>query len=509
MKNIIFSLIFVLIALACAGCVCAADAENSPMGISIDENNIGFDSTDSVLASGEIDTGIKKIDRPTYEVHRKEFRDPTCYADLHLKIMNAKENSTIYLKNDYKGGNNFAASSFCNIVIEGNGHTLDGSKSETAIIDSRYAHMTLKNLKIINGKHTAVESSKNGTLTLINCTFINNAGDMGGAIRNNAHSKLTIIDSIFQSNSAKQNGGAVFSEGPLDLINCKFESNKAKEYGGAVLAKDTLNIINSTFMKNQVTLNGGATYGYNNIFVNGCEFESNKAMEKSNFDNCGGAIYSKKSVIAEKSSFKYNRADDHGGAIYAEDSINVKGKTSYFNENEAHGASGGALFAVNNIILHNSEFSKNHAKLDGGAAYSLEGLVYADNNIFTSNKATGKDKYQNAGGALFSRDSMTIDRCTFKYNKADDNGGVAYCKRSITVKNSQLIENIANDDNGGALFAMGSVIIDNTTLNGNRLMNTEGQYTVKMQSSLKTPNSTITKPVIKTEEQYIPKVRYL
>lgn len=332
------------------------------MGISIDESDMEFDSTDSILTFGEVDTDIKKVGRITHEVHRREFHDPTSYGDLHTKIIKAKENSTIYLKNDYKGENYFAASSFHNIVIEGNGHTLDCSKSETAIIESRYAHLTLKNLKIINCKHTAVESSNNGTLTFINCTFINNAGDMGGAIRNNAHSKLTIIDSLFQSNSAKQNGGAVFSEGPLDLINCKFESNKAKEYGGAVLAKDTLNIINSTFMKNQATLNGGAAYGYNNIFVNGCKFESNKAMKKSNFDNCGGAIYSKKSVIAEKSSFKYNRADDHGGAIYAEGSINVKGKTSYFNENEAHGASGGALFAVNNIRLHDCEFSKKPCK---------------------------------------------------------------------------------------------------------------------------------------------------
>lgn len=282
MRKIIFALIFLLIALTGITCVCAVDLENSTLESSLCENDVGsislggIDNENDVVLSAD----GKPKPEPLVIVRHGPYIDPNSYMAFHMLIIGAKENSTVVLTNDYKGSNSYTVSSLRNIVVDGNGHTLDCSKSDCAVLGAVYSHITLKNLKIVNCKDSSLYVAGPGKLTIINCTFTGNRRDIGGAIRNDANSTLTIVDSMFKSNKAKHIGGAIFSQGAVNLINTKLVSNSAKQYGGAVFTNGNLNISDCQFMKNQATLSGGAVFGYKNIFVNQSRFESNKAMKK-------------------------------------------------------------------------------------------------------------------------------------------------------------------------------------------------------------------------------------
>ena len=113
-------------------------------------------------------------------------------------------------------------------------------------------------------------SISEGSLTVIDCTFINNtAGSWGGAIFSKA-TGLTIINSFFTDNQARGDlidgsrliidteqagrGGAVYANGGarMTVQNSRFISNSAQIAGGAIHAKlvSGLDIFNCNFFKN-------------------------------------------------------------------------------------------------------------------------------------------------------------------------------------------------------------------------------------------------------------------
>jgi hypothetical protein len=114
-----------------------------------------------------------------------------------------------------------------------------------------------------------------GTLTITGGTFSGNQATQGGAINNNSY-YASIYDSagtLFGSNTASLDGGAIYNQGYLSLIQALFAGNAAQssvgDYiscGGAICNLDTANINESTFTTNTTSGNGGAiencTAGY-------------------------------------------------------------------------------------------------------------------------------------------------------------------------------------------------------------------------------------------------------
>lgn len=155
--------------------------------------------------------------------------------------------------------------------------------------------------------------------TVKGCTFNDNVGTSGGAIKVkvfNTHylSYVDIINCNFNSNYVKNYGGAIYSSyGVVKISNCNFNYNSAAKHGGAVYTDfGQVQIDNCKFNQNEATKFGGAIYSQNGpVKISNCKFTQNAA-------NKGGGLYliSTGSSVAS-SSFTKNEAVTQGGAVYS------------------------------------------------------------------------------------------------------------------------------------------------------------------------------------------------
>ena len=152
------------------------------------------------------------------------------------------------------------------LVICGNGHTIDLDEHERAIFYCTGKNITIKNI-IISGAVNFYGGAiyNEGELTIMESTLeLNTALKKGGAIYNKG--KLTIIESTFDENSAYYHdgdlyyGGAIYNEGELTIIESTFNYNHATGDGGAIYNEGELTITESTFNDNRADWHDGAIY---------------------------------------------------------------------------------------------------------------------------------------------------------------------------------------------------------------------------------------------------------
>ena len=160
---------------------------------------------------------------------------------------------TVNLQNDYKWttGDSRYYTLNGNLVINGNGHTIDGAGQSSLIYAYRYgstSSITLRNVKIINcvaqrpvgnNYYGGVISSQYRalTLTIDNCTFINNTAgtsttSRGGVVYIAANSVVNLSHSTFVNNTAYDPGSVIYVAG-TGTINANynvFVNNKDSRY---------------------------------------------------------------------------------------------------------------------------------------------------------------------------------------------------------------------------------------------------------------------------------------
>ena len=152
-----------------------------------------------------------------------------------------------------------------NITISGNAAvgilTVNGAGTGGATAELR--GLTLRDGR---GTNAGAIDNPDGTLTLVNTTFIGNnpsVGTQGGAVRSlGAPASLTIRNSTFTGNTASGAGGAVvISGGTATITNSTFSGNTSPAgLGGAIaVASGTVNIANSTISGN-TSANGGGLF---------------------------------------------------------------------------------------------------------------------------------------------------------------------------------------------------------------------------------------------------------
>jgi predicted outer membrane repeat protein len=132
-------------------------------------------------------------------------------------------------------------------------------------------------------------------VTLIGCTFQNNKGRDGGAIRSQADTdpnatRLTLTHCTFTTNSASTCGGAIYNYGAQTTITaCTFTSNTASQDGGAIYNYQSSPAVASClFVGNTATGAGGAVQNLNSSSpdIINCTFVANSAAS-------GGAMTAK------------------------------------------------------------------------------------------------------------------------------------------------------------------------------------------------------------------------
>ena len=157
----------------------------------------------------------------------------------------------------------------------------------------------------------------------------NTAANNGGAIY--SRNKLEAQDVQFIGNSATGGSGGAVSGGAMQLafINTVFDGNTAKSYGAAVYytgenGKEDipeLSCVDVVFRNNSVSATGGALYMNGNAaaHMENAEFTSNTAK------NNGGAVYLNNGHIdIDGGSFTNNSCSSTGGAISANNEATIR-----------------------------------------------------------------------------------------------------------------------------------------------------------------------------------------
>ena len=219
-------------------------------------------------------------------------------------------------------------------------------------------------------------SSQTATVCFNNLTFINAAGDFGGAISIDP-GYVYVDNCVFMNNSASTNGAAICNGGIDDnknpfishlfVNNSVFIGNDVGHDGGAISSYyGDSEIYNSYFSENYAARDGGAIRVslFSNAYVENCTFFNNSAGE------WGGAYYSwVGDTTITNCSFLNNTAGTYGGAVMISGNINIT--NSLISDNNAQ--SGGAFYITNPMY-------------DDQANFKIR--MYVNNNTIVNNKAS-------------------------------------------------------------------------------------------------------------------------
>jgi len=302
-----------------------------------------------------------------------------------------------------------------------------------------------------NGGAVFMDDGCNGNFTSVH--FVNNSAVSGGALHSADSSDFHISSSIFERNSAFQgNGGALHirkkdpeTERSLSIVDSLFWNNFAEEGGGAISV--------SQWHDGEVLISGST------FLENSVQIQSRRGSS----DASGGALHLIRSHDVEfttvDSVFESNTGND-GGAIYFS---RIEGEFTFsrtqfrFNQAKGSTSSGGGMYIWTSdddleLILEETIFDQNDADFSGGAI-GVTGHPFVIDMIssqFLTNRARA-----GGGGAvdLGVMTSLSIENCTFGGNVAQmDFGGalkIPDSRRSATISDSTFVNNSARS--GGAI----------------------------------------------------------
>ena len=156
-----------------------------------------------------------------------------------------------------------------------------------------------------------IASGKTGSLSANSSTISNASANSGGAFFVERDAILTRLNYNFDNNNAQMwNGGAIYSDGEMDDVTGTYTSNSANQNGGAIFNALNGKIIelNGSFRGNSAAKFGGALGNEGKINVLSGQFNENKAKN-------GGAVYNIGLITDITSSFSDNETNENGGAI--------------------------------------------------------------------------------------------------------------------------------------------------------------------------------------------------
>ncbi|MBR5709193.1 MAG: PEP-CTERM sorting domain-containing protein [Thermoguttaceae bacterium] len=284
----------------------------------------------------------------------------------------------------------------------------------------------------IHGNHDS------GTVTVSR----NMAGGSGGAVYN-ANSEMDLVSfgaMSFQQNEAGISGGAIYHSAPdydfnLECISLEFSSNTASQNGGAIYLESKKNLIvgeHLNFKNNVAGESGGAIYEVATSDGSTTFNALNNLAITDNIANAGsgGAIYRTAAAGATNiDDLTFNAIDE-----------------LVINRNYAENGKGGAIYNdVNSDInfTSNSVLSiKNNKAINGGAIYQSGGGIVFDGSViqddpsqanFFNNVATGDESTL---GEALANDIYCKDELSFVGDGVYTfNGGIYAGSTSISAAN--------------------------------------------------------------------------
>ncbi|MEM8947340.1 MAG: CSLREA domain-containing protein [Planctomycetota bacterium] len=255
------------------------------------------------------------------------------------------------------------------------------------------------------------------TLTILAGNFVSNrSGVRGGAIDDDSWGTTTISSSTFSFNQTGQSGGGAIYSGfssELQIADSALFENRSDGVGGAIASNGMLDVASSAVMNNSAQLDGGGIYA--SSFARGARPINIEAttIAHNQTDTRGGGIYLQRggsdfSLI--NSTLSNNHAQLTGGGIHIDAgrgggrNNDVRHSTIAFNRAAGQEAgagihlSGGELTLDHSIVSQN-ESSDRHIDLSGGGSaivdvhFGLIGAIAPGTIVTASNLLLGVDPY--------------------------------------------------------------------------------------------------------------------
>jgi len=267
----------------------------------------------------------------------------------------------------------------------------------------------------------------------IDCAFVNNRANEGGALYFVKTVYLTMTDCVFRGNDATVSGGAVLlgNRPVVGMTNCVFEANTS-------------------------LANGAIGGSYADVVASKCEFKDNVAT------NSAGAFYVQNcAVLMEDTTFSGNRVLS-SAAVVAAGAVCAGNKDKHYIFRDCT--------FTNNISYASHGSSGSAGAASGGTCWTnrFEGCTFVDNH-----------RPNSGGGAIGTRNDLVLLDCVFRNNTCGNGGGGALWQYNgkLDVYNCIFEGNGHFDPNnfsaGAAIYHRSAtdMIISNTVFRANKALN--------------------------------------
>ncbi|QDV05059.1 hypothetical protein Poly30_05540 [Planctomycetes bacterium Poly30] len=405
-----------------------------------------------------------------------------------------------------------------NIVVEGNGATIDGMGADR-VIDSPYRYRTrIRNVKLTGGavvSENGGAARNGGLLALDGCEIFDcsatGAGASGGGasntggllwvrgttIRNCTATRAgggiecnegitNVSDSLLLDNMTGPmpgNGGGLHLTGAGKVIfeSTEMRGNSASSEGGGAWNSST-GIMSFSFCEaiGNEALGTDATNGGGGLFNDGgsmtvdlCDIRENTATEGS---GSGGGLFNNAGTLAVSlTRVRDNDSNRAGGGIEIVEGMTLI-STSIFERNMtgASPGNGGGLHlsGAGEVTVQLSEFRDNVATAEGGGLWnSGVGTMTISDTLVSGNIASGNDADQGGGGLFNDGGAMFVMRGLVANNSAvgtaGSGGGILNNGGTLNVDSTRLTFNDSNRAGGGIESNVGDTILRRVALTNN------------------------------------------
>jgi predicted outer membrane repeat protein len=294
----------------------------------------------------------------------------------------------------------------------------------------------------------------NSTMTIRECSFINNSARNGGAIYAIHGTKLMVESSTLFNNTADHGGAISIEQSNATLEKCILHSNTAHSNignGGAIAidGKSTVAITNTSISNNTAVSGGGLYIGDCQVFIEDSVVSNNHAI------NSGGALYCSKNSITASNVVTVNTSNSASTNNYS-CNVYIRNNSRIINNHALN--NGGGLYVEGKFLsLERSHISYNLANYGGGVYGSNCHMVLSDNTFALNTAVLG-------GGAMCLKEShpIEINNSTFSSNRVKYGRGAAIQSQSVFIKLVQCIVNNNTAIECGALDTNMVEITDST-----------------------------------------------
>ncbi|NJM13243.1 MAG: hypothetical protein HC889_16455 [Synechococcaceae cyanobacterium SM1_2_3] len=325
-------------------------------------------------------------------------------AQLVTATFDLMGNYTVFNNNDIGPGSlRQAIASASTIAFDAglSGQTITLTSGEIGISSNVTINgLGAANLAVSGNNASRIFNVTAGNLTINGLTLKNGkapAGERGGAILKAGAGALTISQSVLDGNQSPLSGGAIRSEGTLNITNSTLKNNIANDGGGgAVVNVGTATIQSCVVTGNQAKTSGSAADG------------------AALFNAAPGTMNLISSTVSGNTS-------DHGGGGIAN-----SGATATLN--------------VRDTTVSGNTANTGGSGHGGGGVFNLSGTVQVINSTLSGNSAPN-----NVGGGIENNGPLTITNSTIAYNSAatSSGGGIYHGSDTLTLGNSLIAGNSA------------------------------------------------------------------